>query len=532
MSPDVIIVGAGPVGLTAALLLARHGVSVVILERRCEPPTEPRAVSVDDETMRVWQSCGVLDELSEAVACGVPGQPMCTYLSESGRPFFSLYQARGDLGHPHAAAIHQGWLEAALRTAVQRHRLITLRTGVEVVGVTQDSDGVTAAATHSSQTIAYSARWLVACDGSHSRVRSVLGIEMPGEEIGRPWLVANILDHGEPGHVQIRCDSRGSAVTMPLPGHMRRVEVELRPDEDAIQLTDERACRAILKRGWSGSDDAPMIRATRCQFRLAVAERWRDGRVFLAGDAAHTMPPFAGQGLCSGERDVANLTFKLAGVRQGWLAEGVLDSYESERRPHLEATGRLVRLLHALMTPRVPLLATVVQTFLRGIHHESRVARWIQLRGPGIRQVIRKGFVVRADRGGTYLPQPVVQRPDGVEVPLDTLLGEGMNWIMLGEGGRAASSRAAPMAIAGASTLVEGKDFVDPGKVLRRAFGDGAVILVRPDRVICVHTRPKRRPLPFARSEPWQKALAWFGDGCPEESRCASSGALRRSAVA
>jgi 3-(3-hydroxy-phenyl)propionate hydroxylase len=189
-------------------------------------------------------------------------------------------------------------------------------------------------------------------------VRDALGVAMSAIELPRPWLVANVIDHGEPGHVVIRCRARGAAVTMPLPHGFRRVEVELSDDDNGALLHDEVRVRRELSRGWSGAKDAEIVTKAIARFRYAVADQWRLGRVFLAGDAAHQMPPFAGQGLGAGLRDASNLAFKIAGVTQGWLSSEALDSYEEERRPHVEKILSLVQRLGRLMTPASDMCGT------------------------------------------------------------------------------------------------------------------------------------------------------------------------------
>lgn len=496
MQSEVLIIGAGPVGLTAALLLARHGLRVALFERRVAPSVEPRAVSLDDEGLRIWQGCGLEELLREDWAGGEEGQCICSYLDGNERTFLRIHQRTSELGHPHAVTIHQGRIEAKLLHAAERNPLIDVHRGwaVRTIRQTEESVIITGLDADGSEFVC-DAPWAVACDGAGSLVRGQLGIALLGEELRHPWLVANFIDCGEPGHVVIRCRARRAAVTMPIPHGLRRVEVELDSDDDGAWMNDDAAVRRRLLAGWDKAMEAPLVNVARCRFRTMVAARWREGRVFLAGDAAHTMPPFAGQGLGAGLRDVANLSFKIAGVTQGWLAPSALDSYEEERRPHLTRMTRLASRLGRLMSPKSTLGATLLHGLLRVISAAPALGGSWLLRGPAIQPTLDRGFLAPSAWAGRYLPQPTVLLHDQRQVRFDQLLGPRMTWIILAprSGGPPGPPRLQPPLLHPCDTvLIEGRDFRDPEQILRRRYGAASLLLVRPDRVVHSHIRPSR----------------------------------------
>lgn len=497
---DVIVVGAGPVGLTLAHLLARHGLRVTVLERGHSPAVRLGAVSIDDECLRIWQACGLGPDLARTWASGEVGQVICRYHDAAGREFLSLRQRRSDLGHPHAVVFDQDQASGILWTRATEHSGIDLVPGMAFESLEQHEQGVSVCARAGDATHSYKARWVVACDGASSAVRQHLGIALPTKDLPQPWLVANITDNSEDHCVRIGCTPGAASVSVPLPGGRRRIEMMLPPDQAAgLDASD---VVAHLQRVWPAAAQAEVIDFAIMRFRAGMAERWRTGRVFLAGDAAHVTPPFASQGLSTGLRDASNLAFKIAGATQGWLPQTALETYEAERRPHQRRMIDLALRLGWLMSPSGPVSGAMAHKAIGVATHLPALRGRFEMRGPDLRPVYTSTLVGSGRQAGRYLPQPRVEVGHGQSLALDALLGRRMTWLQLGRGERPGVAGDVPLSL-GDTLLVEGRDFTDPTRTLQQRFGPGMLVLVRPDRIVHSQTRPASRPGRGARRTPW-----------------------------
>ncbi|MGK8511091.1 bifunctional 3-(3-hydroxy-phenyl)propionate/3-hydroxycinnamic acid hydroxylase [Nocardia asiatica] len=355
MNFPVVIVGAGPTGLTAALLLARYGVESLVLERWAGVYPQPRAVHLDGEIRRLLATLGVGDEF-DAISRPALGLRL---LDRNLRVLAEFHRdpAGGSNGHPDANMFDQPELEAILRGAVRRHAEVTLRGDVEVTAVTAEKDCVRVDFTDRTTGAAESARarYVLGCDGANSLVRAAIGARMRELNFQQRWLVVDVATTAELGEwegVHQVCDPDRAATYMRIGATRHRWEFRLRPGEVAADY-DGIGLLHDLIRPWTGdvaATELRLLRVAEYTFRAQLAERWQAGRIFLLGDAAHLTPPFIGQGMGAGLRDAANLTWKLAGVLAGALPERVLDSYQTERKPHARTMIQLAKLTGMAMT--------------------------------------------------------------------------------------------------------------------------------------------------------------------------------------
>src|ERR1700739_4220132 len=359
----VIVVGAGPTGLTLAGLLARYGVDVLVIERNPSTVQEPRAVSIDDESLRIMQSVGVINQLVPNLVLGYGWE----YFAPGGRPFLKVKPSTLEYGFPRRNAFRQPVLEQILRGNLDRLGHAETLFETEFVEFSQDKDGVALRVRRGGATIDLTCDYLAGCDGSRSLVRQSLGIDITGSTFKERWLIVDLAKTTDPTRdTKLYCAPARPCLSLPGPNGTRRFEFMLHDGEQDADVLAPDNVAALLRR--HGTDDTSVLaRKVVYTFHARLAERWRAGRVFLAGDAAHLMPPFAGQGMNSGVRDAHNLAWKLAAVVAGRLGGSVLDTEETERRDHAAAMTQLAIRMGRVMMPRNRPAAIAMQMFFRAL---------------------------------------------------------------------------------------------------------------------------------------------------------------------
>ncbi len=438
---SVIAVGAGPAGCTAALLLADFGIPVTLLERHTQPHPLPRAVHLDDEVARTLDRIGVGEGF---LARSRPGSGL-RLLDASHRVMaeFSRDHQASQHGFPQANMFHQPDLEELMLARIERHPLIDFRRGAEVTGLDGAAGPVIANPTGPVRVHArvagemqtFTGPVVLGCDGANSTIRQLAGITMDDLSFTERWLVVDIrvsdgLDTWD-GVEQI-CDPARAATFMQVTGDRYRWEFRLRDGEDEADLITPQALGRLLH-PWTGRDDLDglqIIRSATYTFRAQMASRFRSGRIFLLGDAAHLTPPFIGQGLAGGLRDADNLAWKLAYVLTGRAGEDLLDTYDAERRPHATALVKKAVRVGWAMTGGQDRAAAVRRIALAAAVRSERVCRAMgstatpRLKAGALQPAARllPSGVPASLRTGGLIANPLVSTGDGTPVRLDAVL--------------------------------------------------------------------------------------------------------------
>jgi len=338
---DVAIIGYGPAGATLANLLGQYGLSVLVLERDAEIYPLPRAIHFDGEVMRVFETAGLRREVEAISRPGLKGM----YFNNAAGETLLIRAGTSERG-PHGCAnnhyFHQPELEVVLREGLHRYPQVQVRTRHEVTSIEDSSEHATLQVKdlQSSRTYSVQARYVVGCDGARSMVRKAIGTTMVDLGLHQPWLVFDVRLKTDvpslPDHTVQHCDPVRPMTYCNVTGNRRRWEIMLMPGDDPEQLVQPETLWKLVSK-WVTPEQADIERAVIYTFHSVIAETWRKGHLFLAGDAAHQTPPFLGQGMCAAIRDASNLAWKLEAVMRGRADDALLDSYGSERAPHVHA---------------------------------------------------------------------------------------------------------------------------------------------------------------------------------------------------
>lgn len=338
---DAAIIGYGPAGATLANLLGQYGLSVLVLEREAEIYPLPRAIHFDGEVMRVFETAGLRREVEAISRPGLKGM----YFNNAAGETLLIRAGTSERG-PHGCAnnhyFHQPELEAVLRAGLRRYPQVQVRTRHEVTAIADGAEHATLQVKdlQNGQAYAVQARYVVGCDGARSMVRKTMGTPMVDLGLHQPWLVFDVRLKTEvpglPDHTVQHCDPARPMTYCNVTGNRRRWEIMLMPGDDPEQLVKPETLWKLVGK-WVTPEQADIERAVIYTFHSVIAETWRQGRLLLAGDAAHQTPPFLGQGMCAAIRDASNLAWKLDAVLRGRAGDALLDTYASERAPHVHA---------------------------------------------------------------------------------------------------------------------------------------------------------------------------------------------------
>lgn len=525
MDGAVAIIGGGPVGLTLANLLGQRGVRTTLLEKNTAVVREPRAISIDDETLRTLQAIGLYEKAAAGFELDLPVR----FVNGRGQVLAEIGPMPRHLGHAALAAFYQPDLEQVLKDGLARFPCVTVLFGREVTALRQVDDGVVlSGSTVAGGPFEISADYLVACDGGRSFVRRELNVALVGSTYTEKWLVLDTEgDTLARRDVTFYCDPARPAVSVYRKGGRRRWEF-LRLDSESDEWLLRPETIGAFLRKYIDPSGITIPRKLVYTFHARVAERYRTGRILLAGDAAHLMPPFAGQGMNSGIRDAFNLGWKLAAVTRLGADPALLDSYEEERRDHVKKMIDLTVSTGRTIMPTNPFRAAMRDLLFRLLMSSSWFRGYLQAGRFKPRPIIRRSRLIRrtgrSGLAGRMIIQPEMERADGGRCLLDEVLANG--FAVLGYGVdpvkhladadlrylRSLGTRFVEVLprgfapVAGASS--ETVRVIDPDGELARWIGrhGSCLLLVRPDRYVAA-------VLPRTHAD---EALEWLRRWIPE----------------
>ena len=417
---DLAIVGYGPTGMTLAALMGQQGHRVVVLDRYQSLYNLPRAACFDDEIMRTFQKLQVADE----VLPGTVVQTDYTWVNAAGETLVEMtYDNPGPEGWAALYMMYQPHIEAALDRRCRSLPTVDVRQGMVVDGLGIAGDEVELAATdRDGNRVLVRSRYAVGADGGAGFVRSALGVGFSDYLFQENWLVCDFRKRralpSVPTFRQVCDPVQPISIVQIGPDH-HRFSFMLDPGESAASATDERRVWARVA-GYLRPDDADLVRVANYTFRSRIADCWRQGPVLLAGDAAHEMPPFLAQGMCSGMRDSHNLAWKLDLVLTGRAEPQILDTYQAEREPHVRfITEKAIELGH-VQTLRDPAAARLRDEQLLAQRRARKAPE--KVRYPGLTAGL---IAAGAPHAGTLFVQGRVRSDDGAERLFDDLVGAG-----------------------------------------------------------------------------------------------------------
>jgi 3-(3-hydroxy-phenyl)propionate hydroxylase len=472
---DVLIIGLGPTGATLAALLGQANVKTIAIDRDREVYRQPRAAHFDHEIMRIWQKL----RIAEAVLPATREMYQYEFRTASGEPLLQFDQrgVKAPSGWAPSYMFHQPAIEEALRERIKALKSVTTHLGATLKSIDKNDDaGVAATIVTDNGEQQIRAKYLIGADGGGSLTRRLVDGELHDFGFDEPWLVIDtVVKHEEglsPFGVQV-CDPKRPTTVMPMSPLRRRWEFMLKAGETPEEMLDDKRIAQLLV-PWVKPGQAEVVRKAVYRFHGLVAKTWRNASVLLAGDAAHQMPPFMGQGMCSGIRDADNLAWKLIAVLRDGANQRLLDTYQTERDPHVRFIIEAAIGMGRLVCVQDEQAASMRDQGMKAARAAKADAPADPMPGlPGI----AAGCLTKTPRAGELFPQTLQAcTSTGLCGRFDDLAGEGF-WLITRDG-------TPPVATANVRHIKLGSDIADETGRLDTWLETSEAVLVRPDRYI------------------------------------------------
>ena len=422
METDVLVVGAGPTGLILSNLLSTHGISCVLVEKNPSTGTEPRAVSIDDESLRTLQAIGIIEYFLPLISQNYGSY----YLSPAGKPFAIIEPTDKRYGFFKRNGFDQPELEEVLLKKLQKSPNVKIFFDSQFEHLKEEKQCVTSIISISNKPIKVKSKYVVGCDGGTSNIRKILGIKLKGLSFNERWLIVDLYDTTNKfRHTQVHCDSKRPCITLPGPNGIRRYEFKLKESECQDYVSKENFVRNLFnERGWE--NNSKIRRTCVYTFNALVAESWNHNNIFLAGDSAHLTPPFAGQGMNSGVRDAHNLSWKLAYAMK-YKNKNILNTYELERKAHIWQMIKMSIFMGKILAPKNIFVAFFTRFLFMLFSVYGPIRKYFSQMRFKPEPYFKKGLLWYTSNKkynrmvGRLFPQPLVEDSKGNQFLLDEL---------------------------------------------------------------------------------------------------------------